>query len=230
MPWKYACSCNGYTFTGEKDINRLPLATSSGNLLPPLPRVPVCRWCRAKKALTGAPCVTFRRVAVSLRARKRGETRSGRPGREGEWAAITVKRPAQPAQPPVRQLLGPANAEATPQKKRNTRRSGRWKVMTRCSTRREERVTRVLERQLPHPSACRPGRPPLAPRCRVREAQLLHPCARCTCARAHSANPPPRDALEGGEVAPTPSRAPSPCPATVSLTPSAAFNGICNRQ
>ena len=46
---------------------------------------------------------------------KRGETWSGRPGREGEWAATTIKRPPQqPIQPPVRQLLGPANAETTP--------------------------------------------------------------------------------------------------------------------
>ena len=29
---------------------------------------------------------------------------------------------------------------------------------------------------------------------------------------------------------PPPSRAPSLCPATVHLTPSASFNGICNRQ
>ena len=42
---------------------------------------------------------------------------------------------------------------------------------------------------------------------------------------------PPRDALEGGEVPPPPSsRAPSLCPATVPLTPSASLNGICNRQ
>ena len=40
-----------------------------------------------------------------------------------------------------------------------------------------------------------------------------------------------RDALEGGKVPPSPpSRAPSLCAATVSLTPSAGFNGICNRQ
>ena len=38
-----------------------------------------------------------------------------------------------------------------------------------------------------------------------------------------------RDASKRGEP-PPPSRAPSPCPATVSLTPSAGFNGICNRQ
>ena len=37
-----------------------------------------------------------------------------------------------------------------------------------------------------------------------------------------------RDALEGGEV--PPSRAPSLCPATVPLTPSASVNGVCNRQ
>ena len=36
------------------------------------------------------------------------------------------------------------------------------------------------------------------------------------------------DALEGGEVPPPPSRAPSLRPATVPLTPSAGFNGICN--
>ena len=29
---------------------------------------------------------------------------------------------------------------------------------------------------------------------------------------------------------PPPSRAPSLCPATVTLTPSAGFNGICNRR
>ena len=34
----------------------------------------------------------------------------------------------------------------------------------------------------------------------------------------------------GVEVPPTPSRAPSLCPATVCLTPSARLNGICNRQ
>ena len=50
-----------------------------------------------------------------------------------------------------------------------------------------------------------------------------------------SANNPrlyPRDALEGGggTPPPRPSRACSLCPATVSLTASAGFNGICNRQ
>ena len=39
-----------------------------------------------------------------------------------------------------------------------------------------------------------------------------------------------RDALEGGQVPSLPSRAPSLCPAAVSLTPSASLNGICNRQ
>ena len=46
--------------------------------------------------------------------------------------------------------------------------------------------------------------------------------------------PSGRDALEGREVPPPPppppSRAPSLCPATVPLTASASFNGICNRQ
>ena len=43
--------------------------------------------------------------------------------------------------------------------------------------------------------------------------------------------PPPGMHWKGGGV-PTfpPSRAPSLCPATVSLTPSARLNGICNRQ
>ena len=40
-------------------------------------------------------------------------------------------------------------------------------------------------------------------------------------------DPPPKDALE---PSPPPSRAPSLCPATVPLTPSASFHGICNRQ
>ena len=40
-----------------------------------------------------------------------------------------------------------------------------------------------------------------------------------------------RDALEGGgRYLPPPSRAPSLRPATFPLTPSASFNGICNRQ
>ena len=40
----------------------------------------------------------------------------------------------------------------------------------------------------------------------------------------------PRGALKGGGGAPPSSRAPSPRSATVSLTPSARFNGICKRQ
>ena len=59
---------------------------------------------------------------------------------EGEWAAKPVNRPPQqPAQPPVRQLLGTATAETTPQ--RNTGRSGRQNAATRRSTRTEERAT-----------------------------------------------------------------------------------------
>ena len=41
----------------------------------------------------------------------------------------------------------------------------------------------------------------------------------------------PRDALErGGGRGDPPLRPPSLCPGTVSLTASASFNGICNRQ
>ena len=48
-------------------------------------------------------------------------------------------------------------------------------------------------------------------------------------AEGHLPHSPLRgDALEAGEV-PPPSRAPSLCPATVSLTASASLNGICNR-
>ena len=55
------------------------------------------------------------RSTWASRTRKRGETWSGQPGREGEWAAKPVKGPLQPpAQPPVRQLLGSADAEMTP--------------------------------------------------------------------------------------------------------------------
>ena len=55
-------------------------------------------------------------------------------------------------------------------------------------------------------------------------------CARPDAGGCHSLNTLDRDALEGGEVPPPPSRAPSLCPATVSLTASASFNGMCNRQ
>ena len=42
--------------------------------------------------------------------------------------------------------------------------------------------------------------------------------------------PSPELHWKGGCATPPPSRAPSVRPATVSLTPSAGFNGICNRQ
>ena len=41
---------------------------------------------------------------------------------------------------------------------------------------------------------------------------------------------PPRDALERGTAPRPPSRAPGLCPAAVSLTTSAGFHGICDRQ
>ena len=50
------------------------------------------------------------------RTRKHGEACGGQPECGGEWAAKTIKRsPHQPVQPPVHQLLGPANTEMTPQ-------------------------------------------------------------------------------------------------------------------
>ena len=65
--------------------------------------------------------------------------RYGRPGRGVERAANTVKRPPQqPAQPPVRQLLGPRYRGTGTT--RNTGRSGRQNAVTRRSTRREEGV------------------------------------------------------------------------------------------
>ena len=66
--------------------------------------------------------------------RKRGEACGGRPGRGGERAAKTVKRPPQrPAQPPVRQLLGSANAATTTH--------GTPAAAAQRSTSRDERVT-----------------------------------------------------------------------------------------
>ena len=45
--------------------------------------------------------------------RKHREAGCGRPEDGGVWAAKTVKRPPQqPAQPPIRQLLGAADAQA----------------------------------------------------------------------------------------------------------------------
>ena len=42
--------------------------------------------------------------------------------------------------------------------------------------------------------------------------------------------PPPQGCIGRWGGSPSPSRAPSLCPTTVSLTPSASFNGICNRR
>ena len=50
--------------------------------------------------------------------------------------------------------------------------------------------------------------------------------------RPHDRTPAPTPAMQwkGGRYPPSPSRAPSLCPAAVSLTPSASLNGIYNRQ
>ena len=86
----------------------------------------------------------------------------GRPVHRGAWTAKTVKRPRQqPAQPPIRQLLGAADAQtAHPATSRHspgtpttglrergndtsgsTGRSGRQNAATRRNMRRDERVT-----------------------------------------------------------------------------------------
>ena len=95
------------------------------------------------------------------RTRKRSEAGCGRPEGGGAWAAKTVKRPPQqPAQPPVRQLLGTAIEQTAPatfstapahqttglrergnDTSKSTGRSGRQKAATRRNMRREERVT-----------------------------------------------------------------------------------------
>ena len=51
------------------------------------------------------------------------------------------------------------------------------------------------------------------------------------CGTRHCGYGMSRDALEGGEVLPPPppSMGPSRCPATVPLTASASFNGICKQ-
>ena len=96
------------------------------------------------------------------RTRKHREAGYGRPVDRGVWAAKTVKRPQQqPAQPPVRQLLGaadaqtvhPATSRTAPAHQttglrergndtsRSTGHSGRQNAATRRNMRREERVT-----------------------------------------------------------------------------------------
>ena len=92
---------------------------------------------------------------------KHSEAGYGRPVDRGAWTAKTVKRPRQqPAQPPIRQLLGAADAQtahhatfSTPNTptiglrergndtSKSTGRSGRQKAATRRNMRREDRGT-----------------------------------------------------------------------------------------
>ena len=95
-------------------------------------------------------------------AQKHSKAGYGRPVDRGVWTAKTVKRPRQqPAQPPIRQLLGAADTQtaqprhiqhspSTPttglrergnDTSRSTGRSGRQNAATRRNMRREERVT-----------------------------------------------------------------------------------------
>ena len=63
-----------------------------------------------------ARCALRPRLTVTRGGGGRGEACGGRPERGGEWTAKPVKRPPhQPAQPPVRQPLGPTTTETTPQ-------------------------------------------------------------------------------------------------------------------
>ena len=90
-----------------------------------------------------------------------------------------------------------------------------------------------------HSSACCPGRPPPAPRCRVRGAQSLHPRARCSWAlRARSwfareSCAPPRVACASLRLTPPPwgpchhsSACPRADPALPPHSPSGADHGI----
>ena len=101
---------------------------------------------------------TWRGWSIGPHARGNvSETCGGRPERGGEWAAKTANRPLQQrAQPPVRQLLGPANDTT-----RNTGRSGRQNAVTRHRTRREERMTVQGPVKKPQPGGMsQRGRPP----------------------------------------------------------------------
>ena len=79
---------------------------------------------------------------------------------------------------------------------------------------------RSYDEVIPPPSMCRAPCIPHPPR---EVLEWLY-----TVAGGGVTPPPPRDALEGGVVPRF--RAPSLCPATVSLTPNASLNGMCNRQ
>ena len=95
---------------------------------------------------------------------------------------------------------------------KSTGRSGRQNAATRRNMRREERVTvqGPVKEQQPDGMSRRGGGGGLY--LRVRRCRLQG------CIGKGGCPPPPR------------SRAPSLCPATVPLTPSAGFNGFCNRQ
>ena len=99
------------------------------------------------------------------RTRKHSEAGYGRPVDRGAWTAKTVERPPQqPAQPPVRQLLGAADAQtahpanpAQPPHPAQPRHTNYWAPRTRKRHQREHRPQRPTERSDPTQHA--KGRP-----------------------------------------------------------------------
>ena len=88
------------------------------------------------------------------RTRKHREAGCGRPEDGGVWTATTVKRPPQqPAQPPVCQPLGAADAPHPAQ----PRHTNHWALRTRKRHRQEHRLRRPTESSDPTPHA--KGRP-----------------------------------------------------------------------
>ena len=68
---------------------------------------------RGKRTYGGRPGQRVEEQGTwASRTRKHSEAGYGQPVDRGAWTAKTVKTtPAQPAQPPIRQLLGAANAQ-----------------------------------------------------------------------------------------------------------------------
>ena len=98
--------------------NTWMLSANLGHALMIVERM-VCRATRGRPAVRGKGTYGGRpgqRVEEqgtwASRTRKHSEAGYGRPGDRGAWTAKTVKRPPQqPTQPPIRQLLGAADAQ-----------------------------------------------------------------------------------------------------------------------
>ena len=102
---------------------------------------------RGKRAYGGRPgqCVEEQGTWAS---QKHSEAGYGRPVDRGVWAAKTVKRPQQqPAQPPIRQLLGAANTQTAHHA--HSAHTNRWAPRMRKRHQREHRPQRPTERSDP---------------------------------------------------------------------------------